>query len=151
MLVSNSRARRLLSGAWLCVLVVFSPKTFIAAESKKAEHQDGPSEVAKHAAFVIQRAFWTSLLMVIGSAFVGVVVGLLLNIATGCTTTSVIRWLQVAGAGILLWGTLFVRGWEIATYSGDTSSERVNQWLYRGLHCIGTAIIVLSLTWRQCP
>ena len=150
MAVSNSRARRFFRAAWLCGLVVFSPKKFIARESKETGHRQDSSELAKHTAFLIQRAFWISLLLVIVSALLGWVLGSLLNIAAGCTTTSAIRWLQVAGAGVLLWGTLFVRGWEIATWSGDTPLERVNQCLYRGLHCIGTATIVLSLTWTQC-
>ena len=45
----------------------------------------------------------------------------------------------------MLWGTLFVRGWEIQTYSGVTLVERVNRWLYRALYCSGTALIVASL------
>ena len=148
--VSNSRARRFFRAVWLCGLVVFSPRQFIARDSKEAGIRGDSSEIEKHTAFVIQRAFWISLLLVIAAALIGGAVGSLFNLATGCATASAIRWLQVAGAGILLWGTLFFRGWEIATWSGDTPSERVNQWLYRGLHCIGTATIVLSLTWRQC-
>jgi len=52
---------------------------------------------------------------------------------------------QVFGAGLLLSGTLFVRGWEIQSWSGVTLTERVNQWIYRFLYCTGTAVLIWSL------
>ena len=42
-------------------------------------------------------------------------------------------------------GTLFVRGWEIQTWTGDSLIEHVNQRIYRSLYCIGTCVIVFSL------
>jgi hypothetical protein len=53
--------------------------------------------------------------------------------------------LQVVGAAILLWATLFVRGWDIQTMGGVSLTERVNQWIYRLLYCLGTTVIVVSL------
>ena len=54
----------------------------------------------------------------------------------GCATSNSVTALAVIGACLLLWGTLFVRGWEIQTYKGRSLTERVNQWLYRALYCI---------------
>jgi hypothetical protein len=67
-----------------------------------------------------------------------------------CSTPQTVVWLQIVGAGLLLWGTLFVRGWEIQTYSGVVFTERVNQWLYRFLYCTGTSVIVYSLAFLPC-
>ena len=75
---------------------------------------------------------------------------LILAVLIGCVTTKLISWLQIVGACFLLWGTLFVRGWEIETNCGVTFTERVNQWLYRFLYCVGTAVLVCSLVWTQC-
>ena len=51
----------------------------------------------------------------------------------------------MTGAGLLLWGTLFVRGYDIQTYGGVTLTERVNQWVYRTMYCAGTALLVCSV------
>jgi hypothetical protein len=55
--------------------------------------------------------------------------------------------LQIAGALILLCGTLAVRGWDIQTHGGVTLTERVNQWLYRGAYCVGSALVIVALAW----
>jgi hypothetical protein len=47
---------------------------------------------------------------------------------------------------LLLWGTLFVRGWDIQTIGGVTLVERVNHWIYRTLYCLGTAVFIFSLS-----
>ena len=54
--------------------------------------------------------------------------------------------LQVAAAILLLWGTLFVGGWDIQSWGGVTLTERVNRWLFRFMYCIGTAAVVVSLS-----
>lgn len=67
-----------------------------------------------------------------------------------CVPDVAVNVLQVMGTSLLLWGTLFVRGWEIQTYSGVSFTERVNQWLYRFLYCIGTAALLCSLALTPC-
>lgn len=79
----------------------------------------------------------------------GLSLGLGIGNSLGCSTPKLIAWLQIAGTCLLLWGTLFVRGWNIQTYGGVTLTERVNQWLYRTLYCVGTAVLVSSLAWPQ--
>jgi hypothetical protein len=61
-----------------------------------------------------------------------------------------IGFLQIAGTGLLLWATLFVRGWEIQSWGGNTLGERVNRWLYRALSFVGTLILVFALSLPQC-
>ena len=100
--------------------------------------------------YIVRRAFFYSLLLVIASGAVGYGTGLALGSGVGCVQSHLIVWLQVSGASLLLWGTLFIRGWEIETYAGVTFTERVNQWIYRFLYCAGTAVLVSSLAWPQC-
>lgn len=64
---------------------------------------------------------------------------------SGGTTAVLVRGLQIVGATVLLWATLFVRGWDIQTFGGVTLTERVNRWIYRLLYCFGTAAFVASL------
>jgi len=104
----------------------------------------------EHSVYIVRRAFGYSLLLVLSSGATGYMVGFVISALHGCATTKLIAWLQIAGASLLLWGTLFVRGWEIETWSGITFAERVNQWLYRLLYCFGTAVLVCSLAWQQC-
>ncbi len=138
----------------LCVLLLFTPKRFIEVQNQDTEARNNYSTAVsverEHSAYIIRRAFIYSLLLVVLSGGIGYGAGLALGEMIGCTTSKFISWLQIAGACFLLWGTLFVRGWEIQTYCCVTFTERVNQWLYRVLYCVGTAVLVCSLSWPLC-
>ncbi|MEM3433268.1 MAG: hypothetical protein QXI12_06330 [Candidatus Methanomethyliaceae archaeon] len=99
---------------------------------------------------IVRKAFWLSLFIVIASGAIGYAIGYLLSWVMGCVTSRIITLIQISGALFLLWGTLFVRGWEIQTWKGNTVIEKVNRWLYISLCCIGTVIIVLSFALTQC-
>jgi hypothetical protein len=93
----------------------------------------------------VRRAFWVSLGLVAGSIAAGYFTGRLTAAVYGRPTAGAVIASQVFGAGLLLWGTLFVRGWEIQSWGGTTIIESVNQWIYRFLYCAGTAVVVWSL------
>lgn len=141
-----------LRACYLCVLLLFAPKTFLAKEDEDDEIRQRRTDKPKteRSAFVVRRAFWKSFLLVIAAGVFGGAIGFIINSVAGCATPALIMGLQVGGALTLLWGTLFVRGWDIQTYSGVRLTERVNQWLYRFLYFTGTAILVLSLVWQKC-
>ncbi|PPC93176.1 MAG: hypothetical protein CTY33_09230 [Methylotenera sp.] len=132
---------------WACLLAIFSPKHFLSFQERQTKLLGITAASDNCSALVIRRAFWLSLLLVILSGIFGGASGLLAGQVFGPASPRLISTLQVIGACILLWGTLFVRGWEIQTYKGHTLIEMVNQWLYRTLYCIGTAVLVASLIW----
>lgn len=146
-----------LGGIRLCFLLLFCPGKFQVLQEKDNERLsalDGVSiqpEQREHPALIVRRAFFSSLFLVSLSGVSGFVAGNLWGKFGTCSTSDSIAWLQILGACALLWGTLFIRGWEIQTHGGVTLTERVNQWIYRALYCIGTAILVFSLAWPQCP
>jgi hypothetical protein len=133
---------------WACLLAIFSPKRFL-------EFQEGKKNLGIMAAsdnnsvLVVSHAFWISLVLVLSSGLLGAVIGVVCGRLFGAASAQTISCFQVGGACLLLWGTLFVRGWQIQTYKGQTLIERVNQWLYRALYCLGTVILVASLTWPR--
>ena len=55
--------------------------------------------------------------------------------------------MQLVAAGILLWATLFLRGWDIQSIGGVTLTERVNQWWFRTAYWTGTAMLAASMMW----
>ena len=137
---------------YLCLLGAFVPDRLTAEQDKDNEARKSftdrpPSEPA---ARVVRRAFWSSLALVLLASGAGYAVGWMLTVVVACTTSNVIMAVQVAGAALLLWGTLFVRGWQIQTYSGVTLVERVNRWLFVAMYCFGTALIVGSLALSPC-
>ncbi|MCC7406556.1 MAG: hypothetical protein IT442_00685 [Phycisphaeraceae bacterium] len=137
----------------LCWLLLVNTRKFIEEEEKDKiarNNYSDPDDQREHAAYTVRRAFVWSFLLVVASAIVGYVFGFILNAAFGCTSTALIVWLQIAGASFLLWGTLFVRGWQIQSFCGVTFTERVNLWIYRFMYCVGTAVFVCSLAWSQC-
>lgn len=133
---------------YLCLLVIFRPERMVKEEEKDQEERKSfsqPPPPPEQRALVIRRAFWSSLFLMIVSAVIGYILGQVIDKLLGSVPKILITSLQITGAMLLLWGTLFVRGWEIQSYGGVTLSERVNKWIYRALYCIGTVIIICSL------
>jgi hypothetical protein len=134
----------------LCFILLFAPKRFLALQEQDNELLKARSKGQREpGVFVVRRAFFIAALLVAISGTVGYLAGI--AIATcSCSSPKYVMWLQIIGACILLWGTLFVRGWEVQTYGGITLTERVNQWIYRTLYCVGTAVVVFSVAWPPC-
>lgn len=132
----------------LCLLAIFRPANLAKEEEKDEEERKNlpqPPPAREKRAYVIRRAFRSSFILVIASASIGFIVGQIADELLGSVPEIVITSLQITGALLLLWGTLFVRGWEVQSFGGVTLSERVNKWIYRALYCIGTAIIICTL------
>ena len=136
----------------LCLLLLFAPERFIAAEKKDIDARNNYNESHSRlaGAHVVRRAFRSSFLLIVLFGAVGLAAGKLMNALGRCATPATVMWLQIVGGCMLLWGTLFVRGWEIETFSGVVFTERVNQWLYRFLCCVGTSIAVYSVAFSSC-
>ena len=134
---------------YFCILAIFSPTRLIAEEEKDKELRKNYSEeVEKESnAKIVNRAFWNSLGLILLFSLIGGLIGLALRCFLGVPSSFAIALLQIIGASLLLWGTLFVRGWQIQTYCGVTLVERVNRWIYRSMYCIGTGLIICSLVW----
>ncbi len=98
-------------------------------------------------AVIIRRAFWFSCLWTSGALLLGYLIGLILKGFVGAASTSTATFVQAVSAGVVLIATLAVRGWEIQTFSGQTLSEKVNQWLMRTLFVSGTFAFSLFLGW----
>jgi hypothetical protein len=133
----------------LCFLAAFAPKKLAEAEELDNSARAHFSGNAPHEprAYIVRRAVWASFSLVFFSGIIGFLIGTLLRHQFGSPRSIVISMLQIIGASFLLWGTLFIRGWEIQSGCGVTLSERVNQWIYRFLYCVGTGIAVWSLAW----
>ena len=151
----------LIRAAKLSLLLLFRPQQFNQeeeadnarkqeAEKQALESHSESSERRKPRALVIRRAFFTSFFLVLTSMSIGTVTGLLLGCVTSCPSSLTVSLLQGVGAGVLLWGVLFIRGWEIQSWGGNTIGEQVNRWIYRALHLVGTGVIFFALAWSQC-
>jgi hypothetical protein len=132
---------------WLCWLAITAPAKFDAEERLDSELLNKqPYQEPMPRIFVLRRALGESLLSAITSAITGGVFGLVAAWFSGPQGTTVTA-LAVFGTGILLWGTLAVRGWDIQTFNSASLTERVNRWLFRFLYRVGTASIVMAATW----
>lgn len=130
----------------LCVFAAFFPRRLVDAERADEEARERlpqPSPPEAPPAFKVTRGLWASLVWVLGSIAAGYLGGKAFGAATGSPSARLVAALQVFGATVLLWATLFVRGWE--SWGGVTLTERVDRWMYRLLYCLGTAAIVASL------
>jgi hypothetical protein len=132
-----------------CLIVIASAQRFLEFQETAAPALGVTKATNDNGAHIVHRAFWLSFLLVSISGLAGAVIGATAGDIFGVVSARFISVMQVLGALLLLWGTLFVRGWEIQTYKGTTLIERVNQWIYRSLYCSGTAVLVASLVWPQ--
>jgi cytochrome c biogenesis protein CcdA len=140
-------------GVWLSFLLLLAPHKFkeIERADQLARNDYRDRVEPRHRADIVRSAFFCSLGLVLAFSIVGYAAGKLMHFVGRCAPPDTTTCAQIVGAALLLWGTLFVRGWEIQSSSGVQFAERVNQWLYRALYCVGTAIIVYSLAFPQCP
>ena len=135
---------------YLCALAIVSPARFeVFAEKDVADLETRPNAAPLYRATVLQHPFLHSLFLVVASGLVGLILGAVTCRFVGKSDLWITA-LQTIGALLLLWATLFVRSSEIDTYSCATLTERVNQWLYRSMYCLGTAILVSTLPWALC-
>lgn len=131
----------------LCVLAVFSPQKFQVEQDRypKLLEQSEQTQRQNPRSNVLYRAFWSSLIHVVLSASIGFAAAMIFSYL-GFVSSASVTTLQIVGALLLLWATLFVRGWEIQTWCGSTLLERINRWIYRALCCLGTSLLVFSLS-----
>ena len=130
----------------LCAFAAFCPRRLVEAERADEEARKRlPQPPEDPRAFKVTRGLWASLAWVVGSMGFGYLSGKALGTLTGTQPTRLVAGLQVFGATVLLWATLFLRGWDIQSWGGVTLTERVNRWIYRVLCCLGTAALVASL------
>lgn len=152
--MADTRPTRLslFAAARLCALLLFAPDKFKKAEIEDQNRRNSYTDPAKQPdrADIVRAAFFNSLGLVIGFSTLGYGAGKLMQNLGRCATPDTVSWLQVGGSALLLWGTLFIRGWEIQSFSGIQFAERVNQWLYRALYCVGTSVVVYSLSFPLC-
>lgn len=136
----------------LCVRLLVAPGTIAEEERKDAELKKklGPPPEPEHRAYIVRRAFLNSLGLVLASAIIGFAAGEVMTNLGRCALPSTVAWLQAVGSCMLLWGTLFVRGWAIQSLGGVLLVERINQWIYRFLYCLGTALLVFSVAFPAC-
>jgi hypothetical protein len=150
-IIADTRLTRIgpLRSMVLCLYAAFAPKQLADADVEDDRVRGAfpkPAPPERPRAYKVNRALWSSLLWVACSVVVGFLTGRTiraLGVAPAGKTPLI---LQVAGAMLLLWGTLFVRGWDIQSWGGVTLTERVNRWLFRFLYCLGTAAVVASLS-----
>ncbi|WP_321810348.1 MULTISPECIES: hypothetical protein [unclassified Burkholderia] len=131
--------------------MIFAPSAFLAAEEMhlkviNAEHVD-PTTPSERAALV-RCAFWRSAAMVAVALALGASIAALAKVFGNSLPSDWQLGLQAAAAAILLWGTVFVRGWDIQTMGGRTLTERANRTLYLTLYFVGTTLGVFA---TLCP
>src|SRR5438552_16747765 len=103
-----------LKAACLVWLLLVRPKRFLELQAEDGKALNSATNPQKEeGALVVRRAFFRSFLLVLVSGAIGYVAGLGLGGLIACASPNLISWLQVIGASLLLWGTLFIRGWEI--------------------------------------
>lgn len=107
-----------------CWLTIFCPQKLIELEKENSVLLESQENDTEHSAIKVHKAFLSSFLLIVVFAVLGILIGYMLHYIYGAPSKFSINVLQIFGAGLLLWGTLFVRGFEIQSYACVTLSER---------------------------
>lgn len=132
----------------LVALALTNPAKFNKEEKKDDELRAAlPQARSLSNVEKVRLALFISLVIVALSGILGILLSIALRKVFGTPCAGVIASLQSAGALVLLFATIAVRGNEIATWDGITLSERVNRWIFESLYFIGTTMLVMSVSW----
>lgn len=96
---------------------------------------------------VVRAALYRAGALVAISAIVGLGLGALLKIQFGPPPSLINSALQMVGAGIILWATIWQLEVDAQTMSGETLLERTHWWLFRALYVVGSFLFFIAYTW----
>ena len=123
-----------------------SPERFAALEKADKDLLNAQSsENASPRIAKVRAALCEALVWALSSLFFGYILGKL-GVLFLVQPQSLARPFVYLGTAILLWAAFALRGWEIQTWGGETLTERVNRWIFRGLYWLGTLFLVAAAT-----
>jgi hypothetical protein len=134
---------------YLCLLLVFRPSKFTEEERTDIARLEAQPSITPERGAMLRQALFEALIWMVASASLGFLLGFFFGCYFG-RSEFITSALQLIGAAILLWATLAVRGWDIASFATSTLTERVNQWIYRFSYSVGTALLVMTVGWVYC-
>jgi hypothetical protein len=134
--------------ARLVWLALFAPQAFISEEeADNAKLNAGAASAHEESRLhAIRRGLCQSLIWGLVAMGAGFAIGSLLGASIGPQLEFAIG-IVVVGTTILMRATLALQGWSIQSFKGNTLSERLNQWIFRTLYLIGTALISAGSVW----
>ena len=127
-------------------LAFFKPAEFERIEAKDNTTLETRPKADPSRVQMVRTSYVQSLVLVLSAVIVGWLVALVGQRV--CSQTRV--WptgFGIIGTALLLWATVAVRGWEVASFSTVTLGERLNIWIFRFLYWIGTACLIAALFW----
>ena len=128
----------------LVYLVFFNPTQFEKEEEEDNKVRRAQTDCNTMSRIQkIRRGLWQSFKSFVLTVTASVVIGLgLLTFLNHELIYGAVA--LIFGAGILMWATFAQRGWDIQSMGGVTLSERANQWIFRALFILGTALITIG-------
>ncbi|ABK99595.1 hypothetical protein [Pelobacter propionicus] len=109
-----------------------------------AQHHDD----AKQRAEALRRSLLHAAMVVLVTALLGLVTGLLLQRQVGMLATFASNILQAVAVGIILWATLWQLTRDLQSFGGNSLPERVHSWIFNALYIIGTFILFIVYGWQ---
>ncbi len=132
--------------AWqLCV----SPD--IRAAYLRGEYKPNVAEQhanAKQRSEGLRRSLLDAAMVVLVSAVLGLVSGLLLQRQVGTLAAFASNLLQAVAVAVILWATLWQLTRDLQSFGGNSLPERVHSWIFNSLYTIGTFILFVVYGWQ---
>lgn len=133
--------------AWM--LSVSSPDTrasYLRGEYKPnvEEHRTNAAQRSEG----LRRSLLHAALVVLISAVLGLLGGMLLQRQFGALPGIASNVLQAIAVGVILWATLWQLTRELQSFGGGSLPERVHGWIFNSLYTLGTFILFVVYGWQ---
>lgn len=96
----------------------------------------------------LRRSLLHAALVVLVSALLGLLGGLLLQRQFGVLPVTASNVLQAIAVGVILWATLWQLTRELQSFGGGSLPERVHGWIFNLLYTLGTFILFVVYGWQ---
>ena len=127
-------------------LAIFQPAEFQKEEEVDGLRLQSEPDAKSIRVQVVRDAYIQSFFLVVSAVVAGWLAAVLGQIM--CPQSSeFVTVFAVIGTALLLWATVAVRGWEVASFTTVTLGERLNVWVFRFLYWVGTACLVAAAFW----
>lgn len=128
----------------LICLAIFLPTLFQQEEASDSLRLEGRQNANSDRVQMVRSSYLQSFIFVLSAVLVGWAIAFFVQFF--CTQSKVwVTSFAVIGTALLLWATVAVRGWEVASFSTVTFGERLNVWIFRSLYWVGTACLIAAI------
>lgn len=114
---------------------------------KLEEYRDEVRGYAGQRLPIVRKAFLRAGVRVFCAALLGLALGWAMKGVFGALSPAMNSGIQMLGAALVLWATIWQLDADVQTMGGETLLERTHWWMFCSLYLLGTTLFFIAYTW----